>query len=150
MGSGENVMLYLYKVETQSPDNLSEIGWIRLDLQQNSPSFLIDHCDASTHPLEDLPAEQLKIWTITKTSISITIECNGVKAGKLVYTENHGQNCDAKYGQSDVSSVKFHATLDKASKEYRMKPLTGKPRTVSWYRSIWWKGNPVVHNCVHV
>ena len=115
VGSNDKVVVKLYTSEEEY------ISYIILYFTA-TPVYLILYCTSSfTTFTVDLPAEQDKIWTITKTATTLKIECNDVVVLDYTYSEaDTPDDCVAKYSQ-DVEKIKFW-TDDAASDEYRARP----------------------------
>ena len=113
VGSGEAVYVKLYTAEEV------HISTIRLYFSA-TPQYYISYCISSyTNYPVDLPAEQDKIWTITKTATALKIECNNVEVLNLVYSEaDTPDDCVAAYSQ-DVEKIVFPYYRDTATDEYR-------------------------------
>ena len=82
VGSWDKVIAYLYTA------NDVMFGNIRLVFGA-TPTYRIGYCTSgsyTTFPVE-VPAEQNKIWTITKTVTAIKIECNDVEVLDYEYSE---------------------------------------------------------------
>ena len=88
VGSGEMVLVELYTAEEVYISNIS--------LQFSATpqyQYHIRNCTSSwTNFTVDLPVEQDKIWTITKTATALKIECNDVEVLNLVYSEADTSN----------------------------------------------------------
>ena len=70
------------------------------------------------------PDELDKIWTITNTSTSLIISCNGVELLNFVFSDSNDSKCVPQWSRK-VGYLKFD-NAGKASDYYRAKP-TGKP-----------------------
>ena len=112
VGSDEVVALYLYTAEDTFISNIRLVFSATLQ-------YRINQCTGYSNFSVDVPAEQDKIWTITKTDTAIKIECNDVEMVNLVYSDSSEDDCVAKYSQ-DVGKIKFLSS-DSASDEYRQK-----------------------------
>ncbi|XP_063692490.1 uncharacterized protein LOC134824513 [Bolinopsis microptera] len=81
-----------------------------------------------------LPIDSDTVWTITKKfpGPRITVQCNEVTVVDVTMSD---EVCTTTYWNTpwskDVSKIKFHPTLDTASKYYRPKPLGTKRLTNS-------------------
>ena len=87
-------------------------------------TFYIQHCTTDGEIFTGiLPSEPEKIWTITKSTSGITIECNDVQLAEVDYGTVHNSysSCESKWS-GNVRSVMFDSTYDTASSEYRQKP----------------------------
>ena len=112
VGSEDVVALYLYTAGGAYISNIRLVFY-------TTPHYRIYRCtDYTTFPV-DVPAEQDKIWTITKTATAIKIECNEVEVVNL-YSDSSDDECAEIYSE-DVERIKF-ANSDTASDEYRQKP----------------------------
>ena len=114
--SGHDIVLRLLTAEEDY------IGYIHLFLG-NPPTHFIQYCAAGWQNFTvDLPSDQEKVWTITKTSTSITVTCNSVLVMNYVYSDiSNADECVAAYS-NDVEKIMFKSNQDTASLEYRAKP----------------------------
>ena len=64
-----------------------------------------------------LPADQDKIWTVTKTSIHLKLDCNGVEVLEVDFSESGCTQWD-----QDVEKIQFR-NQDTASDGYRQRSL---------------------------
>ena len=115
VGSNEKVGVRLY---TSEEAYISRI-LLRFDA---TPKLYINRCTSGsiTFPV-DLPTGQNKIWTITKTTTALKIECNDVVVLDYLYTEFINSDCVAKFSK-DVEKIWFTSS-DDASDEYRQEPI---------------------------
>ena len=88
-------------------------------LNQDFPKYLIHQCtnSAGTNFPGTLPTAQDKIWTITKTSTAVKIECNNVEALNYVFLESTNGLCTAIWSRD--SENLFFPSSDTASVGYR-------------------------------
>ena len=89
------------------------------------PNYEIGWCtdDGERHPFPaTFPTEQVKIWTITKTDISLKIECNGVDLATYKFSDSTRSTCLEHWGPGvERTQIKFIED-DKASDAFRVKP----------------------------
>jgi hypothetical protein len=125
-GSGDFLTLILYNNDTHDVTNYNDLGYFAI-VFKDPFTYRIKHC-TTEQTLTTVPQKQNKIWTITKTSNTLIIECNGVKVIDL-----HFQNADqtgycVKKWSQDVAKIAFwnggDGDDDKASDKYRMAPKT--------------------------
>ena len=111
-GSSEEVQVQLY-----TGDNT--IGSIYLYFSE----YFIESCNTyvSGYPVATPPAEQDKIWTISKTSTTLKIVCNGVEVLTYTFSESTQGNCPIKWSQ-DVTGIQFPS--GQAADGYRQQPGT--------------------------
>ena len=87
------------------------------------PEYFIKRCfEISASFSVDLPAEQTKIWTITKTAITVKISCNEVEVLTYIFSDSSRSAC-VTYWSSDTVKILFGST-DTASDEFRALPGT--------------------------
>ena len=117
VGSGEKVIVQLYTAEEVL------ISSILLNFSA-TPQHYISYCTSSSSFPVDLPEEQNKTWTITKTATALKIECNDAEVLNLVYSESNydSSSCVTRYSW-DVEKIKFTSS-DTASDEYRQEPAS--------------------------
>ena len=116
VGSGELVLVVLY---TDQEEYISDI---RLDLSSSAtPKYKIQPCTPPTIFPVDLPVEQDKIWTITKTATALKIECNDVEVVDYLYSDSSDSRCVTRFSQ-DIEKIIFPSDYDTASDEYRQEP----------------------------
>ena len=113
VGSDEQVYVLLYKADD------SYIGFITLTLS-NPPQYYIASCTYSTPSPVTPPAEQDKIWTITKTASAWKVECNGVEVLNFLFSESTRSICVTTWSQ-DVGKITFYSQ-DTASDGYLPQP----------------------------
>ena len=123
-GSDDELQISLYDVEEEV------ISSITLKFHTSPPVFSISHCTTAwTNFQVDVPADQDKVWTITKTETALKIECNNVELLNLVYSEAADARCVNTMGQ-DVEKIKF-ASSDTLSEDFRTKPPQESDRVYS-------------------
>ena len=111
-GSPEKLQVQLY-----TGDNA--IGSISLYFF-DTPLYFIQYC--STYVSIYPPAEQDKIWTISKTSTTLKIVCNGVEVLTYTFSESTQGTCPIKWSQ-DVTGIMF-GKAGQAADGYRQQPGT--------------------------
>jgi hypothetical protein len=123
-GSYERINLPMYKEDADNITDYYDLGY--LYIQFSDPvRYWVKYCHTDWKDTKNLPSEQNKIWTFTKTSNNLTIECNGVKVLDLDF-KGANSACASKWSQ-DVAKITFWQggrTTDTASDEYRMAPKT--------------------------
>eukprot|EP00116_Pleurobrachia_bachei_P012014 sb/3472276/ len=99
----------------------SSIGSVRVKF--TSPiQYHIGSCSTSswtTLPVQPLD-EVNKIWTIQKTTIAVSVDCNGVEVLNYQFSDSDESSCVSQWG-GDVEKIIFTST-DTASDSYRAKP----------------------------
>ena len=123
-GSDEYINLIMYTEESDKIENYSDLGYLYIKFS-NPASYWVKHCQ-DWQDITTLPSEQNKIWTFTKTSTNLIIDCNGVKVITINFKAANSK-CATKWSQ-DVVKIAFwksgYTTDDTASDEYRMAPKT--------------------------
>ena len=118
-GSGEMVDLCVYTKDAGSVNDWRGIGYIYIKFS-NPISYTAYPCTNGQH-LTTAPNEKQKIWTLTKTSTNLMIDCNGVKVFDLNF---QSASCATAWSQ-DVAKIVFWSrgglslTDDTASDGYR-------------------------------
>ena len=112
VGSNVQIAVLLYTVDN------TYISTIQLYFS-NTIEYHISDCSSWT-TLTNVPEEQNKVWTLTKTTTSLTIHCNDVEVLNYVFSVSSDSDCVSKYSQ-DVEKIWFHSS-DTASDWYRKKP----------------------------
>jgi hypothetical protein len=124
-GSGDLLTLILYKKDTHDITKDKDLGYFAIRFYDPFTCW-IKHCQRY-EALTSVPREQNKIWTITKTSSALIIECNGVKVIDLNFQNADLTGCASKWSQ-DVAKIAFwnggDVDDDTASDKYRMAPKT--------------------------
>ena len=75
----------------------------------------------------NMPVEDTRVWTITKTATSLVLVCNGVEIFNYLFSESTNSDCVLQWS-GDMVTIKFMSTtygVDTASDKYRAKP-TGR------------------------
>ena len=92
------------------------------------PQYAIGWC---IHPdwvtFTNMPVEDTRVWTITKTATSLALVCNGVEIFNYLFSESTRSDCVPKWS-GDKVKIKFRSSsssIDNASDKYRAKP-TGR------------------------
>ena len=76
----------------------------------------------------NMPVEDTRVWTITKTATSLVLVCNGVEIFNYLFSESADSNCVPKWS-GDMVTIEFMSDIsrvDTASDKYRAKP-SGNP-----------------------
>ena len=74
----------------------------------------MEYIDFPTTP----PSEENKVWTITKTSTALLVDCNGVEVLNLVYSD-YSEECATAWS-NEVDRIMFYPSADTASDEYHL------------------------------
>ena len=89
------------------------------------PQYAIGWC---IHPdwvtFTNMPVEDTRVWTITKTATSLALVCNGVEIFNYLFSESAKSNCVPKWS-GDMVTIEFMSDIsrvDTASDKYRAKP----------------------------
>ena len=91
------------------------------------PQYKIGWCSTDWVTFTNIPEEQVRTWTITKTDTSVILACNGVEIVNYLFSESTTDDC-VSYWSRDGVKMKFMSEIDDidtASDKYRAKP-TGK------------------------
>ncbi|KAL5249499.1 hypothetical protein ACHWQZ_G018378 [Mnemiopsis leidyi] len=130
-GSKDYLSLVLHKADATDVDDYVEVGYI--EIQFSTPlKYYVHHCYVKTIWYELVafpttpPAEKNKIWTFTKSSTDLAIDCNGVRVLDLNFEKHSRAECATKWSQ-DVAKIVFYSkpgeeNNDNASDMYRMIP----------------------------
>jgi hypothetical protein len=113
----------MYTEESDKIENYSDLGYLYIKFSDPA-SYWVKHCQ-DWQDITTLPSEQDKIWTITKTSANLIIDCNGVKVITINFKAANFE-CAPKWSQ-DVAKIAFWqggSSTDTASDEYRSAPKT--------------------------
>jgi len=89
----------------------------------NPPQYYIQLClqtGTLTHFDVDLPGEQNKTWTFTKTATALKIECNGDEVLTYTFSDSSRSAC-LPHWSKDIVKMKIDGS-DTASNEIRAKP----------------------------
>ena len=90
---------------------------------KDPPEYKISGCSEGWATFSvDLPTEQSKIWTITKTATTVEIVCNELEVLMFTFAEAFNSDC-LTFWSRDTEEVGFRST-DTASDEFRAKPGT--------------------------
>ena len=104
------------------------VGRMRIEFRNSR--FWIENCGNHLFP-SNLPTEQNKQWTISKTKEALTILCNNVEVLNLVYSSlSNFTRCNEWSGAS--TSLKF-VSNDLASDYYRNPFGQGKKYSFPWF-----------------
>ena len=116
-GSGDMVDLCVYTKNAGSVNDYGDLGYIYIKFS-NPISYTAYPCTNVQH-LTTAPNEKEKIWTLTKTSTNLMIDCNGVK---VIDFNFRTAGCATTWSQ-DVAKIVFWSNGgtfdDTASDEYR-------------------------------
>jgi len=116
VGSEEEISVRSYTADNE----YSGAIWLKFT---DPPEYFIKRCfEISASFSVDLPAEQTKIWTITKTAITVKISCNEVEVLTYIFSDSSRSAC-VTYWSSDTVKILFGST-DTASDEFRALPGT--------------------------
>ena len=117
-GDDTLVDLTVYQISATSSGEYLAYIYVKFSdvLQYKVSSCVNDHTPFPTTP----PTEQDKTWTITKTSIALKIECNGIEVLEVIYS-NYGEACVTVWS-NDVAKIMFYPGYDTASDEYKESP----------------------------
>ena len=94
---------------------------------KDPPKYKMSSCENYFATFTNMPAEETRVWTITKTSTSLALVCNGVEIFNYLFSESNRGNC-MEHWSADMGLLKFWSDSqpDTASDKYRSKP-TGNP-----------------------
>ena len=127
-GSGRYLTLVLYTADSSEVKEYDGLGWIRVEFT-DPIKYIMRYCSTDdefetrrfpTPP----PSAAHKIWTITKTSTTLSILCNEIQVLSLDFRRVKFDKCEPKWSQ-DVAKLAFwRGTLhtDSASREFRRLP----------------------------
>jgi len=89
------------------------------------PQYAIGWC---IHPdwvtFTNMPVEDTRVWTITKTATSLALVCNGVEIFNYLFSESTNSACVTRWS-GDMVTIRFMSSdnvVDTASDKYRAKP----------------------------
>ena len=121
--AGDNTLVDLTVYTSSATDKGEYFAYIYVKFS-DVLTYRIQPCvtDLTSFPTTP-PSEQDKTWTITKSSTSIKIECNGMEVAKVVYSD-YPEDCATAWS-NDVSKIMFYPDgydSDTASDEYRQLP----------------------------
>ena len=88
------------------------------------PKYQIGWCESYV-AFTNMPAENIRVWTITKTTTSLALVCNGVEIFNFAFSEASKSKCVPRWGGDKVEAIKFVSDTwgdDTASDKYRAKP----------------------------
>lgn len=123
-GSGDHLTLMLFKKETGDISRYNDLGYLGIRFR-DPPGYWIKHCYKYRN-LPPVSSEEKKIWTFTKTSTNLIIDCNGQRVMDIEFG-SVSQFCATRWSQ-DVAKIAFYkggdADDDTASDEYRIAPQT--------------------------
>ena len=124
-GSAEIMTIMFYTAEHEDRSDFASIGYVSvkfLDVLE----YHVHHCTNDDYDYEEFqnapPHEPNKIWTISKSSTDLSIDCNGVRVLDLNFASAVGSKCSDKWSQ-DVAKMWFwmedDSEQDTASDAYR-------------------------------
>ena len=116
---GSNDILRVY----MSPEETSG-GTVRIRFT-DPPQYRIDYCSSGNITITNMPAENTRVWTITKNAISVDVFCNGVEIFSYLFSESGKTDCVTRWGEDTMVKIFFvtrDSDTDTASDEYRSKP----------------------------
>ena len=128
LGSDDYLTLCLYTADNTDIADYRSLGYFRIKFRD---IIYIDifPCGYNVPLIATPPPEINKIWTITKTSTSISIGCNGVQVLDFHFSDSQEASCDPNWSQA-VAKIVFwvgnQGDDDNASDGYR-----GIPKCVS-------------------
>ena len=105
------------QVNIYNASDSSSLGEIQLRLSKTGNNYYLTRCASETPFSATLPAEQDKIWNISKTDTYLKIECNGVEVLHFVFSDSTNPQCVPNWSQR-VAKIMFSGA-DKASDGYR-------------------------------
>ena len=108
-GSNDEMSIVLHKADATDVNDYKELGYIEIHF--SSPQkYYVHFCYETLWQKVKFPtpppAEQNKIWTITKTFTDLAIDCNGVRVLDLNFKEYSRSECAQKWSQ-DVAKIVF-------------------------------------------
>jgi len=116
----------LIRVGFYSEDSLGGAVYVKFT---DPPQYSIGSCIYSDWvTFANMPVEDTRVWTITKTATSLALVCNGVEIFNYLFSESAKSNCVPKWS-GDMVTIKFRSSsngIDTASDKYRAKP-SGNP-----------------------
>ena len=83
----------------------------------------VEHCTGKIDFPTTPPSEEDKVWTITKTSTALKIDCNDVEVLSLVYSD-YSEECVIAW-RNEVDQIMFYPGSDTASDEYKLTGAEG-------------------------
>ena len=131
------------QIKTNSTAGSGEVVWVKfftvlgdksggVRLKFNDPlQYKISLCMSSNVDFpEAVPAEQIKIWTITETATSVKISCNEVDVFTYTFSDSFRDECVSKWS-NDTVKIKFTSKYDTASDQFRVAGTSGSRNTIT-------------------
>ena len=124
LGSGARIHMGLrLNAET---NNITGTGGVKIKLS-DPPKYFITFCSTDWTEFQTKCTQRIKTWTITKTSSSVSIECNQWIVAAYQYSSSNRDSCRLHWGDKSgafrLKSSSGNSSGDTASKMYRVKPL---------------------------
>ena len=77
-----------------------------LEIDTTSNVLKLEGCKMNI-PLRGIPATKTKVWTIYKSDLTLTLECNGLVVGKFDFHDATGPTCVNRWRDKPAKYIQF-------------------------------------------